>query len=278
MTTVVAQRLIEATASLDAAQRALLSLWVNRGLNDEQIGRLVGVEETAIASRRAALVSALGRTLGLPESAVLEALQEIGRAAHADRTARRGAKVTDPAPITVAGPGQPVHGVAARAADGSPSRSRASRTRLLLFALAAAGALVVVILLVSGGRAPPTRPRTEPVSAARAGARRTAILVGLPGGPSGPHGQIVMSGAPGNQRLQAVITGLPVRGGGHYELWLYNSVLDSVPLAALSVPASTVTVALTVDPTRYLWVDVSFQPNGTEHHSGLSILRAPLPR
>jgi hypothetical protein len=59
MSHLATQRLLQASASLAPADRALLNLWVNRGLDDEQLAELTGMNAEAVRARRDGIVSAL---------------------------------------------------------------------------------------------------------------------------------------------------------------------------------------------------------------------------
>jgi hypothetical protein len=251
------QRLIAASAELDPAERALLNLWVNRGFDDEAIARLIHSDPGAIATRRAVVVQSLSRILGLPPDQVAPALDELAQSARASRTTPIEERV---APAGAEEPEQP------------PKRRR-RRGWLGLFALAIVAMIAIVVAAGGGGGhkqrvvdrppAPPVAPQPKPVA-----------LAGLPGGTPGAGGTVAVLGA---RRLRVAVAGLPVRANGHYELWLYNSILDSEPLAGLTAPAGSAVVALPADFARYRWLDVSFQPAGVTEHSGESILRAAVP-
>lgn len=251
------QRLIAATAELDPAERALLNLWVNRGFDDEAIARLIHSDTGAIAARRAAVVQSLSRILGLPPDQVAPALDELAQSARASRTT-------------------PVQERVAAASAELPEQPRKRRRRrgwLGLFALAIVAVIAIVAAAGGGGGhkhrvvdrppAPPVAPQPKPVA-----------LAGLPGGPAGVGGTVAVLGA---RRLRVAVAGLPVRASGHYELWLYNSILDAEPLAGVTAPAGSAVVTLPADFARYRWLDVSFQPVGVIEHSGESVLRAALP-
>ena len=70
---------------------------------------------------------------------------------------------------------------------------------------------------------------------------------------------------------------MPVARDGHYEVWLYNSVLDSRPLGRLATGGHRASYRLPADASRYRWIDISFQPLGVVNHSGASELQATNP-
>jgi hypothetical protein len=90
-------------------------------------------------------------------------------------------------------------------------------------------------------------------------------------------GSVKLSGPVKHLRLNLRVIGLPVARDGHYEMWLYNSVLDSQPLARLRNGHHRLTVSLPGSARHYRWIDISFQPVGVINHSGESELRASNP-
>jgi len=72
--TVLTPGLIDAASSLPAAERALLDLWVNRGLDDERLAAMSGVSSDVIEARRARIVQRLSQKLRMPTVEVQEAL------------------------------------------------------------------------------------------------------------------------------------------------------------------------------------------------------------
>jgi hypothetical protein len=142
--------------------------------------------------------------------------------------------------------------------------------------------LVLVVVLSVGSSKPthssPTHTGTGGSSpVASTGVDDHAALGMLPGGPAGVTGSIGLSGPAAAPRLVVSVAGLPAAGTGHYEVWLYNSVIDSRALASLGTSGGSVTVPLPADYRRYRWIDVSRQPAGSSVHSGLSVLRAAVP-
>jgi hypothetical protein len=82
------RRLIEAAAALEPADRALLNLWVHRGLDDERVAGLTGMSVVAVQARRERILAGLSERLGEPSEDVLIALQALEAGADApDRTA-----------------------------------------------------------------------------------------------------------------------------------------------------------------------------------------------
>src|ERR1700735_5621973 len=77
MSGLATRRLIDAAARLDPADRALLNLWVNRGLDNERLTDLTGMSLDALQARRENIVSQLSAALGLPERDIRGALEQI---------------------------------------------------------------------------------------------------------------------------------------------------------------------------------------------------------
>ncbi len=83
MPSLATRRLISAAATLGPADRALLNLWVNRGLGDDALARLTGLTPQALDGRRRHAVTCLSDELGLPPEHVRSALDEIAAGASA---------------------------------------------------------------------------------------------------------------------------------------------------------------------------------------------------
>jgi hypothetical protein len=403
MSSLATRRLIDATASLEEADRALLSLWVNRGLDDERLAALAAIPIGTLHARRNRIVERLSDELGLAPEIVRATLDELsitsrqaaaedrngttqvqptppdgqsvppdklprvanGSAVHAGaelagllagpaaahRTAPTptlaglllgpaAARKTTPTPTPAGlllGPAAarkttPTTTLAGRllgpAAGRSPgpdaarepappdaapepaqpdapleplppARRPAGRHRGLWIA---AAMLVVVLLgvaiaaLASGGGAKPHRavvtaapsptttaavvptlPNPAPAAPRPTAGGRVTPLRGLPGGLGDARGSVQLAGPGNDLRLRLTVIGLPVARDGHYEVWLYNSVLDSRPLGRLGTGVHPVSYGLPGQARRYRWIDISFQPVGAVNHSGESQLRAVNP-
>lgn len=238
---VASERLIAAAAALDPGDRALLSLMLNHGLDDHKIARVSNSSVDAVVARRELMTERLSAILGLPPAEVGRVLRELSGTggSHAHSTG-----------------------------DGRTVIRWVPWGAALIVALAIAGVVVLIVVLSGGGPTPAHKAATPTARAA---------LVSLPGGPKGVTGSLRISGAPRDARLSLRVEGLPPSGGGHYEVWLYNSVIDSRPLGALAAPAGDLSVALPADYRRFRWLDVSMQRGGAVSHSGVSIVRARLP-
>jgi hypothetical protein len=283
MDRVANRRLIEAAQALSSADRALLNIWIHHGLDDTALARLTQTSPGAIASRRDGIVTGLSSTLGLPPEHVRDAIEEL---AHSERVpaAENGSappavrpsnavSQQPPEPPGETGPAlvTPPPSSASGRRDGERQRGR--MTRVAAAALASIALLLVLIVLLSGGSdaSRSAGPRPQRSSPAEVGHRQA--FSELAGGPAGVTGSVAYFGAPPHVRLVMTVRGLPPPGGDRYELWLYNSIIDSVPLGQLSGETGQLTVALPSDYRRFRWLDISRQPAGAAHHSGVSILR-----
>jgi hypothetical protein len=94
---------------------------------------------------------------------------------------------------------------------------------------------------------------------------------------AGATGSIGVAGSTSSPKVVISLSGLPFAGTGHYEVWLFNSVIDCRPLAILGATGGTATVPLPAGYRRYRWIDVSQQAAGSTVHSGVSVLRAAVP-
>ncbi len=187
-----------------------------------------------------------------------------------------------------------------------PSEHRSKRKLLVTAAVAGLGIAAVVIVLLgsastkharhapvtsSTATAPtpstltaagpaaittPAHPKQPGHDRPAAGAYRQRLAT-LLGGALHAAGSVALAGTAAHPRLTLQITGLIGAHNGHYEAWLYNSILDSVPLIRLRYGVANFTVALPRDYRRYQWIDISFQPPGMVNDSGESVMRASLP-
>ncbi|MGI8716155.1 MAG: hypothetical protein ACR2NR_23830 [Solirubrobacteraceae bacterium] len=304
MSSFATRRLIDAAGTLDPADRALLNLWVNRGLADERLTGLTGMSIEALRGRRERIVARLAQELGLPEPDVRTALEQItpADAALDPATARGVATASAPngsSPPTeaeaAAAPEEPAAGpepppAPEIAADGSPPRRRRGLWRSLLAMIVVV--IVIVVVLASAGSSKPHRATARAVSSTTTAGRATvstptpahptggpvpAPFAGLPGGLVHASGSVRLLGSIKHLRLQLRVRRLSAPHNGHDQVWLYNSVLDSRPLGRLRAGHHTLTVKLPANARRFRWIDISFQPLGIVNHSGESELRAANP-
>jgi hypothetical protein len=78
--------LIDASATLDPADRALLNLWVNRGLDDEELAGLSHLSVGVITARRHSIIERLSADLELSPQHVSESLQQLAASKPAARS------------------------------------------------------------------------------------------------------------------------------------------------------------------------------------------------
>jgi hypothetical protein len=293
------RRLIDAAATLDSADRALLNIWINRGLDDAAMARLTGLSVRAIAERRARVVAHLSDELGLPPDHVRSALAEIavvpdGPAEAPVETANRGPTAPADAPAAhSSGMADAQTSGGSAPGDEQDTAPRPRRRPWIAWSVLTLGVLIVAAVLVvavgsgeSGRRSAVARssgpsPRTVPSRSTTASARASPSgqssadrLVALPGGPQRATGTVVLDRA--RLRLDLTVSNLPP-SPGHYEIWLYETVISSQPLGRLRSGATRASVSLPADAHRYPWIDISLQPPGAVFHSGDSILRAANP-
>jgi hypothetical protein len=153
-------------------------------------------------------------------------------------------------------------------------------------------ALVVVLLVTSGSDPKPRRavtaarthtvaptpvPQTNPSPSPTVSRPQLNPLGALPGGVSHASGSLVLSGKRNHLTLRLTVKGLPAAHSGHYEVWLYNTVIIAKPLARLRNGVGHLVIRLPRRSARFHWIDVSFQPVGLVYHSGESVLRAANP-
>lgn len=239
---------------LDPVDRALIRLSVVRDMDDAEIARRAGIDVGDVRRRRDAALRLLAAEL------------EPGEA----------------------GPGAPVATPSsARSGDpwAAPER-RHRRVAGVAWAVAAAIviAAIVVVAVTLGSRGGSARPAAgrPGASTAASGVRpparsRPAALVRLPEAPRSARATATTIARGASVRLRLTVHGLP-RPHGHYEVWLYDSVLDAVPVARFDAGRAIVNVTLPrarLAPHRAL--DVSYEPpDGNPNHSGQSLLRVPV--
>jgi hypothetical protein len=303
MSRLATRRLIDAASSLPEAERALLNLWINRGLDDHALAAMTRITTDAVAARRNGIVEHLSEALGLPPAEIHEALTEIA-ATSAEELARApgpqangqagaiasaGSGVDDDGPEAGAAPAEAVE----TPTPAGPARGRGRGLRAAIGALLVLLVVVVIVAVSSGGggagrrasasvsatnaaTATPTSP-TSPSPSPTVSRPPTQPLGALPGGLARAHGSVVLTGKLRHLRLRLSVMDLPAAHRGHYEVWLYNSILDSRPLARLRNGVHHLNIRVPPGAHHYRWIDISFQPVGFINHSGESVLRAANP-
>ena len=151
-------------------------------------------------------------------------------------------------------------------------KKRRSLWPMLLGLLLIAGVIVAIALGTSGSdnkTASPTSasastPKPAPASNSAPGPAKLAPI-----GAAKASGTATLSG----KTLTLKASGLP---NGHYEVWVYNSILDATSIAKANGGSFTVSAGLPGNWKRYRYVDVSReQADGNVSHSGVSVLRVP---
>jgi len=332
MPSLATRRLIDAAATLEAADRALLNLWVNRGFDNDRLAALSRMTKDTLDARRERIVEQLSGELGLPPDHVNEALEELAASSRDTITAglngaaavpgtgtevvngaalpvmaglllgpaaaRAGALTPPPTPADpLTPPPAPADPLTPAPTPGASRRGLRRPVLWLVVGLFVLAIGVLVAALAAGGgptrhrpiaavSTPPAVPPVNPTSPAptpapptrtAGGPVTTAGLGGLPGGLAHARGVVQLVGPIKHLRLRVRVRGLPVPDRGHYEVWLFNSVLDSRALGRLRAGVRRVTYRLPAGARRYRWIDVSFQPFGVVNHSGESELRAVNP-
>ncbi len=264
-------QLSEAASRLDPGSRALLDLSLARDLDDREIAELIGTGEDTVRARRTALLEQVAGELDAPVDHVREGLRRLLRM-QAGEAPGAAASNGPPPPHR----DTPRDQSPATSAQGGGRETASFRRRravaLVLVAAVAVAALVAVLLLTrdsgDGGSTPPARSSAPAASAATA---LTFQRFPAEGGGASASGSLAAGG-----RLRLRIAGLRRRS---YVLWLFNSLVDSRPVAALRGPKATVDVRLPAIRTRYQFLDLSLEPSdGNRSHSGRSVLRTELPR
>jgi hypothetical protein len=158
-----------------------------------------------------------------------------------------------------------------------PSRGR---LKVLLGCLALIVAVVVVIAVThgssdSGSSAPvASGAGTSPPSTSSGGQSPPVALAPLDGSSSKADATAELTGA---NSLAVQVNGLPSPGKGAYRLWLFNSVIDSKPIGALTSGSGAIDVTLPVDASGYRYLDLTREGSPTDNrYSGLVVLRAPV--
>jgi hypothetical protein len=289
--TLATQRLIEATATLDAVDRALLDIWVNESLDDERLAFLTGSDAETLAWRKGRLVDRLAHELGNPAPEIRAALEQLAANTREAKTHADGdVAMVGAAPATSAVQPDDRPGQSSAAIEQPVPERGGGRQRGVIAALAALVLAAVVTESVAATSGGSTRRVVSDFTAAAAlqsdtalatpsgmpAARLSRRLVPLPGIRTDLVGLVGLTGADPSIKLKVRLR-VPAPRRGHYEVWLYNSILDARALGVPRTGTHTALYGLPSDATRYRWIDISFQPPGAIGPSGESRLRAANP-
>ena len=230
---------------LDPESRALLELSVIRGLPDDELAGMLGMEVGRLRARREAVMGELGADSADEREALALSL----------RTGER----EEPEPEIAAEP----------EAAAEPRR----RAGVLALVGGVAIAVVVAIALALGGDdSPDFSGDREPAGPQAPRDGRLAALGGIEGG-----GTARITGPEDGRVLRLTVQGLPRPPRGGYVIWLYDSLSNARPLTGSRRGTFSVREPLPPGFARYSFLDVSREPaDGNRNHSGLSVLRVPL--
>ena len=159
-----------------------------------------------------------------------------------------------------------------------PSRGR---LKVLLGCLALIAAVVVVIAVTngssdSGSSAPAASgPGTNPSSSTQAAPPAQPVALAPLAGSSSTADATAQLTGPNSLAVQ--VNGLPSPGKGAYRLWLFNSVIDSRPIGALTSGSGAIDATLPANASKYRYLDLTREGSPTDNrYSGLVILRVPV--
>ena len=271
-----------ALSRLDPASRALLDLSLRRGMRPEEIGDLLGTDPESVIVAREGALEQLASELGMEDVSELDDVR--ARLAELPPEAWTGQTAPDAAP----------QGEKAAAEEAEPETrpeprparepKRRSRLPLLLALLAIAAVVLVIVLASSGGddqqtaSNPPAqqpkqkKPKSKSKSAPASPKPGPTVQLTPLSDAHGASGTATLTD--GGRRLTVKASGLP---SGAYQVWLYDSVIETKSLTKVQGTKIDVDVKLPSDASHYRYVDISLEPpDGNPNHSGQSVLRVPL--
>jgi hypothetical protein len=239
---------------LDPASRALLDLSLRRGMRTEEIAEVLGAEPESVEASRDEALQRIASDVGMNELddvrahlAELPADDWLGTRTNGNHTVER--------PVAE-----------------EPKRRRRVWP-LLLGLLAAAGVVVAIALATSGSDDSGSSSSSASDTSAQAPPAATPPQTTDGGAKLVPLGAVKASGTAkvAGNKLQLQANGLP---SGHYEVWLYNSILDARSIGKADGSRVNLTVDLPGNWKRFRFVDISREPrDGNLSHSGESMLR-----
>jgi hypothetical protein len=266
----------DALSRLDPASRALLDLSLRRGMRPEEIAELLGTDPESVIVARESALEQLASELGMADVSELDDVRA--------RLAELPAEVW-----TGRVNGSPAPGPKLAVADDEPEpqekKERKSRLPLLVALLGVAALVLVIVLASSGGgdsaktaAAPApskpkatTKPKPAKPSAPTSGPKVALATIGRG---AGAHGTAALT--QGGKRLRLDVSGLPDPGRGAYQVWLYDSVIETASLTKVRGTTLALDLKLPRNASHFRFLDISFEPaDGNPNHSGVSVLRVP---
>jgi Anti-sigma-K factor rskA len=248
--------------------RALLDLSVRRKVKDEVVAAVLRLQPEDVPLRREAALDRLADQLGIHDPAERARLPEQLAELPGDQWPDENGSLVSSAPA-VPPPPPP-------AAKPDPARRR--RRPLAAIVVIVVGALLggfVGLLLFGGDSDDDGDSGSAPAATAPAPAPKSVDLEPVLPGFSG-HGTARIEGSGANSRLVMSLRGLPPREEA-YQVWLYNSLTDALPVDRVVGSRLDVDKVLPADPAKYKFIDVSLEPiDDNPNHSGASVLRAPV--
>jgi len=247
---------------LEPESRALLELSVVRGLPDQELAGMLGLDVDRLRARREGVMRQLGADSDRERETLAVLLRE--RASGVQPSPRAGA---EPAAEREPGPGGPP--------DPLPPAEPGPRRRAVLLALAggAAVAILVAVVLALGGDDPPgfsDNPDPPEPEAPRTG--RLEAVGALDGA-----GTAGITGPEGRKILRITVQGLPRAARGGYVIWLYDSISNARALSGSRRGTFSMRTPLPPGFGRYSYLDISREAaDGNRNHGGQSVLRIPL--
>jgi hypothetical protein len=247
---------------LDPASRALLDLSLRRGMRTEEIAEVLGAEPESVEASRDEALQRIAGDVGIEELDEVRArLAELPAEEWLGRPNGNGASVAD------ADAEEPVDPVV----EIPEERQRRRSLWPLLLGLLLTAAVIVAIALGTSSN------DNQTTSSASTRTPSKTPPAANPGGPAklAPIGATNASGTAtvAGKTLKLHVSGL---ANGHYEVWLYNSILDARSIGQANGGKFTVTATLPRGWKRFRYLDVSRErTDGNVSHSGLSVLRVP---
>ena len=306
-------RLDASLHSLDPGDRALLELSLRQRVPDEEIAQLLQSDPGEVEQKRQILLEQLASELeangdgpGVEQVAAAirgNAAAVTAGGAYVARPRRPEERAEPPEPAENGVPTEPAaekwalepsaperrleaeRRAARRAARSAQQRSR-RRAVLVALAVVALGA-VVTILVAGGGDGDEGAEKASETPAGRGEKDRegqpppeapegAGKLEPLSGQAAKAEGSATIEGRSEDARLKLSATNLPAPEGA-YQVWLYDSLIDSEPVATVKGTSIELSEPLPADPADFRYVDVSLEPaDGNPNHSGRSVLRVPV--